>query len=290
MLFSATKADIIFAKKFNTGFIYLFKFNCRNNKRHSTMNNYIDSLDEILMKQSGSSSSRFITIDNEKRGTGKVRSFSGQDRLNDEYFRMIFDIYHAKINGDYKLQSGVMRLSSESEEEETYDVVKKRKAIDSAAPAEDDTSPTALAAFEEFERSVLPALEGICRDEDSHRRLELVELEDRIAKGLQISATGGVYFAWSDCLGCMKIGATRREDPGLRLRELSRYVTSPFVLAAWLPTPTPFRLEAQAHTHFGAKRIREAGAGTEFFRISVEAAAGYCERLSDPSPLLPSSV
>jgi hypothetical protein len=49
--------------------------------------------------------------------------------------------------------------------------------------------------------------------------------------------------------------------------ELSRHVTSPFRLAAWLPTPTPFLLEAKSHAHFAAKRIREAGAGAEFFRI-----------------------
>jgi hypothetical protein len=147
------------------------------------------------------------------------------------------------------------------------------------SPDEDNTddSPEAIAAFEDFERSVLPALERVKAADEDGRREELLELEDRIAKGLQIAATGGVYFAWSDCLGCMKIGATRREDPGLRLRELSRYVTTPFKLAAWLPTPTPFRLEAQAHAHFGAKRIREAaGAGTEFFRISVEEAVDYC--------------
>jgi hypothetical protein len=75
------------------------------------------------------------------------------------------------------------------------------------------------------------------------------------------------------------------------LLQLSLHVTTSFKLAAWLPTPTPFRLEAHAHAHFGAKRIRgAAGAGTEFFRITAAEAAGYCERLSDPSPLLPSSV
>jgi hypothetical protein len=77
----------------------------------------------------------------------------------------------------------------------------------------------------------------------------------------------------------MKIGATRRETPEPRLRELSRCVTSPFRLAAWLPTPTPFRVEAQAHAFFGARRIREVGAGTEFFRIGdAEAVAFVAER------------
>lgn len=73
----------------------------------------------------------------------------------------------------------------------------------------------------------------------------------------------------------MKIGATRRETPEPRLRELSRCVTSPFRLAAWLPTPTPFRLEAQAHAFFGSRRIREAGAGTEFFRVGDEEVRAY---------------
>ena len=67
----------------------------------------------------------------------------------------------------------------------------------------------------------------------------------------------------------MKIGATRRDDPQIRLRELSQYVTVPFTLAAWLPTPTPFRLEADIHKYFEEKRIntRGSGAGTEFFQI-----------------------
>ena len=75
----------------------------------------------------------------------------------------------------------------------------------------------------------------------------------------------------------MKIGATRREDPHDRLQELSMQVTSPYTLAAWLPTPTPFRMEAAAHQHFAAKRInfRGSGAGTEFFHVAEAEAAAY---------------
>jgi hypothetical protein len=159
-----------------------------------------------------------------------------------------------------------------------FDVIKKRRVMELSTPiaAKDDTSPEALAAFEDFERSVLPALERVQAADDDGRNEELLELEDSIAKGLQISATGGVYFGWSDCLGCMKIGATRRDDPGPRLRELSRHVTVPFSLIGWIPTHTPFRLEKQAHAYFASARIRHAGAGTEFFRIDAEAARTYC--------------
>ena len=78
--------------------------------------------------------------------------------------------------------------------------------------------------------------------QEENREREILELEESFAKGLVLQAPpGGVYFAWSDCLRCMKIGATRREDPQIRLRELSRYVTTPFVLRAWIPMPMPFR-------------------------------------------------
>ena len=241
------------------------------------MDTCIDNLDGILKSNSKSGCTSFITIDEEHRGNRKVRSFSGTDRLDDEYFRMIFDIHSPKINNDYRIQAGVMRLSPHSEDEdETFDVVKKRKAMDTA-PADDayDTSPSALAAFEDFESSVLPALEQIQAIDDHGRKQEMLELEDSIAKGMVILPTGGVYFAWSDCLNCMKIGATRRETPLPRLRELSRGVTSPFKLTAWIPTPTPFRLESVMHTHFTAKRIRQAGAGTEFFKINEAETKAY---------------
>jgi hypothetical protein len=153
-----------------------------------------------------------------------------------------------------------------------FDVVKKRRMMDDAQDDQEDTSSEeALMLFEEFERNVLPALERIQEDEYAFRRREMVEFEEDMLQG------GGVYFAWSSCLGCMKIGATRRDSPDQRLREISRYVTEMFVLVAWIPTPKPFKLEAAAHQHFDRQRINSrsggTGAGTEFFRItSVEAA------------------
>lgn len=97
----------------------------------------------------------------------------------------------------------------------------------------------------------------------------LVELEERLAKGEALPSTGGVYFE------CMKIGVTRKEGPQVRLQQLSRYVTWPFISAAWLPTPTPFLHEAEAHRHFGAKRIMAPGAGIEFFHVVAEEVVAY---------------
>jgi len=151
-----------------------------------------------------------------------------------------------------------------------FDVVKKRKAMENSTSSDDEDDASALAAFEDFERSVLPALQRVQEEEDVNRRLEVLQLEDDMSQG-KITTSGGVYFAWSSCLNCMKIGATRRDGPEARLKEISRHVTTPFVLVAWLPSPTPFRQEAAAHAHFAASRInqRGSGAGTEFFRISA---------------------
>jgi hypothetical protein len=149
-----------------------------------------------------------------------------------------------------------------------FDVVKKRRAIESAPPQpEEDNSDEALAAFEDFERSVLSALESIRTDEEEYRRDGwLQDMECSVKGGVQETG-GGVYFAWSSCLKCMKIGATRRSDPNIRLRELSRYVPVPFTLVAFLPSSMPFRSEAHAHAFFAPHRLRNPGAGTEFFTI-----------------------
>lgn len=278
MLYSETDTGTIFAKKYMQGYVYLFRCKSRRNKRHSSMGNSILKLDDMLMKQKGSKSTFFVTIDHDQRGEGKVRSFSGKDRLHDEYFRMIFNTMAPRKGGNYDLQPEVIELQQNSpEHEDTYDVVKKRKAMD-ASPIEGDDSHEALTAFEDFESSVLPALEQIKVIDENSRKQEMLELEDSIAKGIFIQPTGGVYFAWSDCLNCTKIGATRRDTPLPRLSELSHGVTSPFKLTAWIPTPTPFRLESQTHARFTAKRIRNTGAGTEFFNLSEVETAAYIEQ------------
>ena len=136
----------------------------------------------------------------------------------------------------------------------------------SVQPSNDQLS---LVVYREFAHTQLQMIERIELDEDANRKRELLQIENG-PQGMQES-TGGVYFAWSDCLNCMKIGATRRDSPLMRLREISSHTTTPFTLIAWHLSPHPFRLEVAAHLHFREKRIniRGSGAGTEFFHISA---------------------
>ncbi len=132
----------------------------------------------------------------------------------------------------------------------------------------DSENETALADFEEFEAATLAALEAVHEDELDNLRRELIECEEPCNDG----SSGGVYFARSDALvGCIKIGATRRHDPMLRVGELSRCVPIPFVLLFWIPTLKPFNLEARIHKFFATKRLRNKGAGTEFFAMTAAA-------------------
>jgi hypothetical protein len=179
------------------------------------------------------------------------------------------------VNADalVNMPAPVCEFGAKLEAEEEFDVVKKRRLIEEATArgdgGSDDDSPEALANFEEFEAATLSALQEIHDDEALNHSRESIELEEA---GNVYSTTGGVYFAATDALpGYIKIGCTRRHDPMIRLGELSRYVPIPFKLLHWIPTSLPFSLEAKIHKFFAAKRIRNKGAGTEFFAMSAAA-------------------
>jgi hypothetical protein len=79
-----------------------------------------------------------------------------------------------------------------------------------------------------------------------------------------------VYIARTDALpNIVKIGATRRTAEK-RLYELSRCVPKPFQLLKWIPASNPFALEHKLHRYFSSRRLKESGAGTEFFEIDAK--------------------
>ena len=125
--------------------------------------------------------------------------------------------------------------------------------------------------------SILAAMELICEDESNYVRLGLIEMEERFARGDTMPLTGGVYFAWSDCLNCMKISHSRTDNPILRTLELSRHITTPFAVVRWIPTPTPSLLASIVREHFAAHRVSTAGAGAEFFKINPAMVSDYVE-------------
>ena len=159
-------------------------------------------------------------------------------------------------------------------EMDEFDVVKKRRLMDAAGPADDgEDCLEAHAYFKQFEADVLGALmkslAKVHEDENQNYRRELLEEEAEDNDGtVAPKARGGVYMAKSDALPhVIKIGATRRAGPEQRLYELSRCVPKPFQLLKWIPDRKPFALENLIHQHFAKRRLKETGAGTEFFEI-----------------------
>ena len=219
-----------------------------------------------------------------------IHSFPLNDRskLASKFFGRVLQKAFSSSDGARLIVRGStmllpMFMNVEGQDEEghaAYDIVKKRQAMDSSASVTDE-SQEALDAFEDFESIVLPALGLISIEDNNNRRSDLEEFEANLLSGIVPSTTGGVYFAWSECLRCMKIGATRGPDPTARLYQLSHHVTVPFILVGWIPTPAPFRQESLAHARFASKRIRHAGAGTEFFKIDSAAAVAYCTKANE---------
>ena len=158
--------------------------------------------------------------------------------------------------------------------EGTYDVMKKRRMIDAAGEDDVAVCPVAQQQFEDFELNVLGALS---EDYRRGRWAELLEMERAFSRGCQPNP-GFVYVAISDAIKYPKIGATRRSDPSVRLKELSRYVPSPFRMVYAVPTLTPFELESEIHAAFDAARIKEKGACTEFFNADLHSIGEYLKQ------------
>ena len=161
MLHGATDSDVIFYKQVDAfGFVYVLKFK-RFPKKHSYMEANISKLDLNMMSMSNSQSTNFVSI-GEENYSSKVRSFGRGERLKDPYFLEIFDVNAPRVDKDFQTKAGVLTWSKNQQEPVGFDVVKKRKAMEAGAGEND---ATALAVFEEFEMSVLPALENIRLDE-----------------------------------------------------------------------------------------------------------------------------
>ena len=271
---NATGADIISAKDLEAGVLYSLYFKSKNSKQTSTVEKSLLRLDAILMAKNGTSSNFISLTDN-----GNIKSFAGNDRHDDFHFCQIFDVQAPKLGRQYQLQEGVTSWSPDSDNAcsaPEFDVVKKRRQMTESSTGEND--PDVLHQFEEFEASVLDALTEISQSYQSQKNEEILEAENDQCNGAP-SQKGMFYVAVTRSVMrgstyIPKLGATRRSDPMIRLKELSRNVPYPFELVYCIPTFAPFELEAEIHRHFAAHRIRER-ACTEFFDIDLKAIGEY---------------
>lgn len=109
MLSNAVRADRLFYKRYGTGLLIVLKYLDDNKKKHSTVERRVVELETKLLlssKRAGlgtSSSSASIFMKLGDVGSGKVRSFSGRERLEDPLFREIFDVSRKQEGGSKEL-------------------------------------------------------------------------------------------------------------------------------------------------------------------------------------------
>ena len=84
MIGMATKADIVYFKCFQDGTLFVLRYH--KTKKHSTVDNSIRSLEATLRTMN--SAAPFVSVGD--LYSGKLRSFGGNDRLDDPLFREIF--------------------------------------------------------------------------------------------------------------------------------------------------------------------------------------------------------
>jgi hypothetical protein len=101
---------------------------------------------------------------------------------------------------------------------------------------------------------------------------------------LKAKTHGYVYVAWNSSFPTLvKIGATSRQNPFIRLKELSTSgVPGRFELVCCMATLNPFQQEKQVHAHF--KQRRSFGFRKEFFEVSVEEVVEYFDMLIGENP------
>lgn len=175
-----------------------------------------------------------------------------------------------------------MLVHNEGQETE-FDFIKKKRRMEQSPPDDEDESPEVHAEFQAFIDAVWPALESVCLHDEQllQEDLRWVEEQKTTSVTAQPSRNGFVYAAWNSCFPeLVKVGATKRDTPFARLKELSgSNVPHPFELVACLPSKDPFALEKSIHAHFKDVRIRKGARYCEFFRLTRETVSEYFSSL-----------
>jgi hypothetical protein len=190
----------------------------------------------------------------------------------------------------HKIEAGVHKSSEGSVcEEQSFDVVKKRKFINSASATVGADITEALLGddaeyFYNFSNAVMGAFKTLSTFEAS-----IFEEEARWMQANQQcivqTKIGYAYAAFNPCLGYpppIKMGATMKDSPYHRLKELSRCLPQSFELLACVPSTDPFAVERMVHAHFEKFRItrRSSGRSTEFFMVGKDTVCQFFAELN----------
>jgi hypothetical protein len=90
-MYGATHADLIYFKPVENGYLYVLKFKDSNGKQHTTMNNYIERLDDTLKLGARTETTFFLSINDDQTLVGsKVLSFDRDGRKENPLYKQLF--------------------------------------------------------------------------------------------------------------------------------------------------------------------------------------------------------
>ena len=129
-MLSGTKADSIFFKEYGTGHLYALKYVRGHQCKTSLVEARIESLDNRLKASSGTESTWFASLLDGYGDSKKVKSFSGDERVDDYLFRQIFNVNATRVRNEYPVFDNVTYWDLTMKQQET-------SAQDSARETED---------------------------------------------------------------------------------------------------------------------------------------------------------
>lgn len=130
-----------------------------------------------------------------------------------------------------------------------------------------------------YEQSLAKALTEQERQEFEDKLREIDKREQDIDYRINNSRAGYLYIVSTPAMpGILKLGATRRLNPLVRVQELSSASTPfPFVCHGLVFSDDVFTLETQVHNYFDTKRTNKENKHKEFFNITPNEAIQVLE-------------
>jgi hypothetical protein len=170
----------------------------------------------------------------------------------------------------FLLQSDEDKFDMEEVVVEGVPVVAGLGGGDAIAPEDNADMSQALAGYSDPDQMIKKAFEAMSRQDKAAFCNDLA---------LKVKTHGYVYAAWNSAFpNIIKIGATARQNPYIRLKELSTAgVPGKFELVCCMATMNPFQLEKQIHAHF--KTRRSFGYRKEFFEVPMDEVVEYFDQL-----------
>lgn len=193
-------------------------------------------------------------------------------------------IKEAKDNSNPTYMKWTRDQTKEDRELIEFDVVKKQRTINAANEIVGADITTVLLGedtqyFYSFSNAVMGALSTLSNFEATVVEQEAQWMQEDYQSKTK-TRIGYAYAAINTCLGDptpVKMGATMKDSPYNRLKELSSCLPQSFELLACVPTTDPFAVEKLVHAHFDQFRIkkRSTGRNTEFFMVSKDVVCKY---------------